>query len=193
MPRPRTRTRDEILAAAKDVFWEHGYEGTPLSELEHRTGVNRSSLYAEFGSKEGLFSEALDLYYAEVVEPLVGRLERDASIPAIATFFEGVRGVILEDREATRRGCLLVNTIAAMAPEDGAATRRGTEFRDRLARAFGHALQRANARLDETSTRTRAEMLLATTLGIWLCARIDLVQAAAMCGRIADEVRNWAI
>jgi TetR/AcrR family transcriptional regulator, transcriptional repressor for nem operon len=193
MPRPRTRTRSEIVAAAKDVFWERGYDGAPLSELERRTGINRSSLYAEFGSKQELFSEALDLYYAEVVDPLVGQLESDGNIAAIASFFDGVRRVILEDGAATRRGCLLVNTIATMSPDERSATSRGVEFRDRLANAFGRALQRANGGLDPASKQRRAEMLLATTLGIWVCARIDLVEAAAMCSRIAEEVRNWAV
>jgi TetR/AcrR family transcriptional regulator, transcriptional repressor for nem operon len=62
MPRPRTRTREEMVAAAKDAFWEFGYDGTAVSELERRTGVNRSSLYAEFGSKQALFAESLDMY-----------------------------------------------------------------------------------------------------------------------------------
>jgi AcrR family transcriptional regulator len=193
MPRPRTRTRDEIVAAAKDVFWERGYDGAALSELERRTGVNRSSLYAQFGSKDQLFAEVLDLYYAEVVEPLVGGLETEASIPAIAQFFHGVRSVILEDEGARRRGCLLVNTIATMSPDDRSATRRGIEFRDRLRRAFRRALQRGNGHLDAPTKQRRAEMLLGTTLGIWICARVDLVEAAAMCDRIAKEVQSWGM
>jgi TetR/AcrR family transcriptional regulator, transcriptional repressor for nem operon len=191
MPRPRTRTRDQVVTAARDVFWEHGYEGTAVSDLERRAGVNRSSLYAEFGSKQALFSDALDLYYEEIVDPLIGRLESDANVTAVATFFEGVKSIILEEEAPSRRGCLLVNTIAELAAGDPAAARRGAEFRDRLARAFHGALQRGGGQLDEASTRRRAEMLLASALGVWLCARIDQLDAAARCTTIVEEVRTW--
>jgi TetR/AcrR family transcriptional regulator, transcriptional repressor for nem operon len=188
MPRPRNRSREEIVAAARDVFWEHGYEGTALSELERRTGVNRSSLYSEFGSKEALFSEVLDLYYEEVTEPLISRLEADPSIDEIAAFFAGVKRVMLEDEAGDRCGCLLINTIAELSPRDDSAARRGVEFRDRLLRAFQRALESEDG--GGSATR-RANMLLASTLGVWVAARIDVDDAAERCDEISAEARSW--
>ena len=60
--RPRSFDRDEALATALELFWEHGYEGTSLSELTAAMGIASASLYACFGSKEALFREALLLY-----------------------------------------------------------------------------------------------------------------------------------
>jgi TetR/AcrR family transcriptional repressor of nem operon len=194
MPRPRSYERAAVVEAAKEAFWENGYEGTVLSELEQRTGLNRSSLYLGFGSKQELFSAALDLYYDEVVEPLIGALEAGATYSAIDAFLAGVKAIILDEREHRRRGCLLVNTIAELSPYDEAAERRARDFRDRLSRAFRAALEAeaSRGRIDRGSVDRRAVLLFTSTMGIWLSARIDLDDAAARCDDVAAEVHAWA-
>lgn len=193
MPRPRSYEREAVVTAARDVFWENGFDGTALSDVERRTGLNRSSLYQEFGSKQGLFSAALDHYYDQVLDPLLTALESGTRLGAIDAFFAGVKGVILEDRAGRRRGCLLVNTIAELSPHDEAAARRARDFRDRLQGAFKRVLEAdgSTARIANGSVDRLARMLLASTLGIWVCARIDLADAAARCDEIAAEVQSW--
>ena len=44
------------------LIWQHGYEGTTLGQLTSAMGIAAPSLYAAFGSKEGLYREALDRY-----------------------------------------------------------------------------------------------------------------------------------
>jgi TetR/AcrR family transcriptional regulator, transcriptional repressor for nem operon len=56
--RPKGYDRALALLAARDLFWEQGYERTSIADLEARTGLNRSSLYQEFGSKRQLFESA---------------------------------------------------------------------------------------------------------------------------------------
>jgi AcrR family transcriptional regulator len=60
--RPRTFDTDVALESAMQVFWRKGYEGASLSDLTTAMGVNPPSLYAAFGSKEGLFRKAMDRY-----------------------------------------------------------------------------------------------------------------------------------
>jgi AcrR family transcriptional regulator len=60
--RPRSFDRDAALAAAMQVFWRRGYDGASMAELTAEMGINAPSLYAAFGSKEGLFQETLRLY-----------------------------------------------------------------------------------------------------------------------------------
>ncbi|HWA49978.1 MAG TPA: helix-turn-helix domain-containing protein, partial [Dongiaceae bacterium] len=60
--RPRSFDREAALVAAMRTFWKLGYEAASMAELTEAMGINSPSLYAAFGSKEGLFQEALRLY-----------------------------------------------------------------------------------------------------------------------------------
>ncbi len=60
--RPRSFDRQAALAAAVDVFWAKGFEGTSISDLTEAMGINPPSLYAAFGDKEQLFLEAAESY-----------------------------------------------------------------------------------------------------------------------------------
>jgi AcrR family transcriptional regulator len=60
--RPRGFDRDAALDAALIEFWRHGYEGTSVAVLTKAMGVNPPSLYAAFGDKRKLFTEAVQRY-----------------------------------------------------------------------------------------------------------------------------------
>ena len=60
--RPRGFDRDAALRAAMEVFWREGYEGASMAALTKAMGINAPSLYAAFGTKEGLFLQAMRLY-----------------------------------------------------------------------------------------------------------------------------------
>ena len=62
--RPREFDEEEVLDIAMRLFWEHGFDGTSMSELTEAMGINRRSIYAAFGNKEALFTAALDRYLA---------------------------------------------------------------------------------------------------------------------------------
>src|SRR5271154_6891398 len=62
MARPRNFSREGVLEKALPVFWQRGFAGASLQELETATGVNKSGLYAEFSGKEELFLESLRFY-----------------------------------------------------------------------------------------------------------------------------------
>ena len=53
--RPREFDPERVLDTAMRLFWARGYDGVSISDLTTATGINRRSLYAEFGSKADLF------------------------------------------------------------------------------------------------------------------------------------------
>jgi AcrR family transcriptional regulator len=54
------RRREEILAAATEIFARRGYPGTDLQIVADRLGVGKGTVYRYFRSKEALFLAAAD-------------------------------------------------------------------------------------------------------------------------------------
>ena len=65
MARPAIHDRDEALARALRLFWAQGFHATSLKDIEKALDMRPGSIYAAFGSKEGLYRAALARYAAD--------------------------------------------------------------------------------------------------------------------------------
>ena len=54
------KRRAAFIAAAREVFLEQGYEAASMSDIVVRAGGSLSTLYSQFGDKQGLFLAMLD-------------------------------------------------------------------------------------------------------------------------------------
>lgn len=54
-----TETREKILAEARDLFAEKGYDGASLRAIARAAGVDPALVHHFFGNKEGVFIEAM--------------------------------------------------------------------------------------------------------------------------------------
>ena len=89
MSRPKEYIREKVLDDATRVFWQKGYSSSSLSELVAKTGLNKHSLYKEFGSKAGLFDECLENYTRKFMQELLKILQkRPLGLANIRAFFE---------------------------------------------------------------------------------------------------------
>jgi AcrR family transcriptional regulator len=77
--RPRAFDREAALAKAMKLFWIKGYEATSIADLTEALGVGTTSLYAAFGSKDGLYAEALRFYSATYEDLVLGRFRKAAT------------------------------------------------------------------------------------------------------------------
>jgi TetR/AcrR family transcriptional regulator, transcriptional repressor for nem operon len=144
MGRPKTYDRDEITERAMRLFWERGFHGTSTRDLTEAMGVNPYSLYAEFGSKEALYSAGVERYERDVVTRNFGRLEGPGAtlddVRQVLGFF-GDAG----QRAASARGCLMCNAGVERAPSVEASQASTARFVRRLTAAFENALRNAAA------------------------------------------------
>ena len=60
------RTRQAILAAAREEFAEHGLSGARVDAIAARTNTVKRMIYYYFGSKEGLYLAVLEAAYADI-------------------------------------------------------------------------------------------------------------------------------
>jgi TetR/AcrR family transcriptional regulator, mexJK operon transcriptional repressor len=51
--------REQLVAVAEQLFLQHGFANTSVNTIVREAGGSLATLYAEFGSKEGLFESVL--------------------------------------------------------------------------------------------------------------------------------------
>ncbi|MEU5655203.1 helix-turn-helix domain-containing protein [Streptomyces sp. NPDC047737] len=113
------RTRDKIVAAARDLFVAQGYGATSLQEVADRAGVAVQTVYFVFGNKRALFKDVVDTSIAGDTEP-VATMQRDwfrtacAEPTAAGQLRAHVRGV----REILGRVAPIMPLIAAASATD---------------------------------------------------------------------------
>jgi AcrR family transcriptional regulator len=54
------QTRALVLAAAAELFAEHGYQGTSIAAIADRAGVSPETVYGHFGNKRSLLGELME-------------------------------------------------------------------------------------------------------------------------------------
>lgn len=102
----KTYDRDDALGAAMQAFWRSGYHGTSVSDLCAATGLNRKTLYAEFGGKDALYTEAVRRYTGGAL------VQTEAALTAKPLGRENVRRYVRAMRyEPDCRGCLMTMTV----------------------------------------------------------------------------------
>ena len=83
------RTRQAILAAARDEFAAHGLSGARVDAIAARTNTVKRMIYYYFGSKEGLYLAVLEAAYAGIRRAEQGLgLERLPPLEAIRQLIE---------------------------------------------------------------------------------------------------------
>lgn len=92
------------------VFWTKGFGGTSMSDLTAAMGIASPSLYAAFGSKEGLFREAIDHYVAIHQDDFWGVMD-------LATARQSVEALLRKAADAFSSpdgpsGCMVIQTAA---------------------------------------------------------------------------------
>jgi AcrR family transcriptional regulator len=149
------------------VFRERGYEASSLADIERATGLNTSSIYNTFGSKEALFHRSLARYESVRLAGIVDLL-------AVGTegFADLHRALELQRAESLSEwghgGCLAINTMVELGPRAGDAKELLAEFRRRLADAIRLPLDRAVALGEMTPDQvpTAVALLVTFTLGV---------------------------
>jgi TetR/AcrR family transcriptional repressor of nem operon len=145
MARVREFDTDAAVAQAMGLFWERGYEATSLHDLTKALGIGRGSLYAAFGSKDGLYQAALERYREDLARPMLQALSAGADIRAS---LRGVLTGLVADSVADerRRGCMVVNAAAERVPHDPATSRMVRDVLQAIEDALAEALSAARER-----------------------------------------------
>ncbi|MBS3804167.1 MAG: TetR/AcrR family transcriptional regulator [Oleiphilaceae bacterium] len=139
--------RQAALDSAINLFWEKGYSGSSMKQIEQALDMRPGSLYATFGSKDGLFSEALDLYSERNSNEMSAHLENYESI--MSGMEDYLRKLALAFAPGTgtpSRACLIVKTLLEISHRESDLGRQVNRILDSIEERLREALEQAAAR-----------------------------------------------
>jgi len=175
MARTREFDADEAVGRAMDLFWERGYEATSLRDLTDALEIGSGSLYAAFGSKDGLFQAALARYRQEQAQPLLDALSSDEEIRSVMRRVLGML-VATAVTDQLRRGCLVVNSATERIPRDADTAAAVRSVLASIREAIEDALRRARQRGElapDKDARALAGFFLTFMNGLRVAAKTD--------------------
>ncbi len=185
MSNAKNYNREMLLDRAIELFRRQGYSGASTAELVVELGVNRKSMYAEFGSKQGLFEAALERYSEVHLSRVLAPIEDPkADAETIRNAFAGYASAI--DGRFKGLGCLMANTAVERAALDRSSARFVDAYLERLNVGFRQALE--NVRIagevsEETNLDDLAAFFAMSVVGVSALIRAqassDMVHAAS--------------
>jgi AcrR family transcriptional regulator len=110
MGRLRQFDEKQALVSAMLVFWEKGYVGTSIQDLEDAMGMKRTSIYNAFGNKREIFQRVMACYKESVMAELFTAMDTASDIR------EGIRRLLnaaldIHFDKDNPGGCLVVLSV----------------------------------------------------------------------------------
>jgi len=117
-------TRQRIVEAARDLFWEKGYTATGLAELLQRAGANSGSFYHFFESKDAVLRTVLETYEdlldPQIIQPVFDK--HATPVERIFALLDSYRERLLSTN--CQYGCPIGRLALELDPENAPAHER---------------------------------------------------------------------
>ncbi|HET8726242.1 MAG TPA: TetR/AcrR family transcriptional regulator [Alphaproteobacteria bacterium] len=134
----RKTTRDQIVEAADQLFYEQGYEHTSFGDIAEAVQISRGNFYYHFKAKDDILDSVIDLRLSNT-RKMLEEWEAEGSGPAdrIRSF---IHILITNRAKIMRYGCPVGTLCNELAKLDhvaqGEAAKIFRLFRDWLSRQF---------------------------------------------------------
>ncbi|MGV8150047.1 MAG: TetR/AcrR family transcriptional regulator [Alkaliphilus sp.] len=85
----KEKSREEIIKAAKEVFFQHGYDKTTIAMISKRAGIGVGTIYNYFYSKAELYIQVMsDVFQVPFIQTrLIVSTEKETASQIILKFF----------------------------------------------------------------------------------------------------------
>ncbi|WP_341368571.1 TetR/AcrR family transcriptional regulator [Yoonia sp. BS5-3] len=187
MPRRPNYDREDLIARARDLFWQRGWAGTSLKDLEHALQMKPGSFYAAFGSKDALFALALEKYAGDGLGRLNALHREHGPCAALQRF----PAMVIANGTAPAKACMLSKTFlelhAHQHPLAEKANQHLRQMEKRFAELFAAAQQ--SGEIDNTrDPKMLARRYQSDLLGLRVSAERDADAAQTIAAEIAQSI-----
>lgn len=187
MARPREFDEQLVVARAADLFWEKGYRRTTPSDLLAATGLSKSSLYATFGNKQGLFIRAVEAYVAGQTAGMRAMLDQPTLREALDGLYDAIIATSTCGEEA--RSCLVCSASLEVDPSEAEVVDRVRAATDSVLSVITERIERAQAEGEiavDRDAEALARLVQNNNMGMVVLARAGATPEALR--SVADQV-----
>jgi AcrR family transcriptional regulator len=183
----KQQTRAKVLAAARRLFSEHGYEGATIRDIAAAAGMSTGAVFANFSDKSDLFREIMATDMASLAEAmreaaLRGRGVEDALLRMFAAGYAFYKTQLPLARAAFS---------VSWAPQDGPVLRNAAkvqEIHELIAEQLSLGIERGELS-QEAEIKLRTQMLFDAYLSNYPQAIFEGWSLDALQARARDQIR----
>jgi AcrR family transcriptional regulator len=110
-------TRTALIAAARELFAEHGYAQIGTERVAQAAGVTRGALYHQFSDKAELFAAVLEAVEVDITTRLIEVVSAVASVDPVDSLIAGVDAWLDASTEPEVRQIVLLDGPAVLGWE----------------------------------------------------------------------------
>ncbi|AXG74065.1 TetR/AcrR family transcriptional regulator [Flavobacterium arcticum] len=170
MARKKTYIEEEVIEKAMNLFWRNGYETTSMQMLEKEMGINKFSIYASFGNKNGVFIECLKCYKLKLNQIIKNLKASSGGTDGIKQYFYDF--INFSKETGVNKGCLITNTANEIGEgADENVKEILSRFTNEVKQAFADSLQQDKTKSIELIEQ-QADYLIIAMFGLSSATRV---------------------
>lgn len=183
----KQQTRAKVLAAARRLFSEHGYEGATIRDIAAAAGMSTGAVFANFSDKSDLFREIMSDDMSALAESM-----REAAVRG-----RGVEDALLKMFTAgyafykTQLPLARAAFSVSWAPQDGPVLRGAAQVQilhEQIIEQLALGIQRGELS-QEAEIKLRSQMLFDAYLSNYPQAIFEGWSLDALQSRARDQIR----
>lgn len=184
----KQQTRQKVLAAARRLFSEQGYEGATIRDIASAAGMSTGAVFANFSDKSDLFREIMDDDMAALQSAMADAAARGRNIEdtLLKVFMAGY--TFYKSRLQLARAAFSVSW-----DRDGGPALRGMASSQALNELFSEqltaAVERGELSAQSAEVKLRSQMLFDAYLSNFPQAIFEGWSLDALQARARDQIR----
>jgi AcrR family transcriptional regulator len=170
MARKKQYIEEEVIEKAMNLFWRNGYEATSMSMLEKEMGINKFSIYASFGSKNGVFLESITCYKKKLSQLTNKLRSADDGIVGLKQYFYDFIDFTKETEFG--KGCLITNTANQIGVDaDEKIKEVLLKFTEEVKQVFSQSLKQDKLK-DQNTIEQQSDFLIISMFALASATRM---------------------
>jgi AcrR family transcriptional regulator len=182
----KQQTRAKVLAAARRLFSEQGYEGATIRDIASAAGMSTGAVFANFTDKSDLFREIMVTDMAALADAMREAAARGAGVEDTLLRMFAAGYAFYRSQLPLARAAFSVG----WSPEDGPALRNAAPVQvlnSLIVEQLGQGVERGELRPDDLALR--AQMLFDAYLSNYPQAIFEGWTLEALQDRARDQIR----